>query len=273
MARFVWITALSLLAGVARADRVHLIDGAVIEGKVTRQGDRIVIELESGQLGLPADQVARIEPASSPVQQLEERRARLQPRDVAGRLALANYCRDHGMAAREQQLLREVIELAPDHAEARARLGYVQKDGRWIDHEQDLRERGLVQHEGRWLTREQVLEIERLRAEAQTAAHQRDKARAELESARTELERREQEASEAKTPASAEPPAAPAPPQQQQPVYVWSTPYAFKHHYDHDRRCPGPRCPSRAARPRTDGRPPWTIVGTRDPFDYLRWGP
>jgi hypothetical protein len=270
MARFVWIIALSLLAGVAHADRVHLVDGAVIEGKVTRQGDRVVIELESGELGLRADQVARIEPASSPVQQVEERRARLAPRDVAGRLALANYCRDYGMVAREQQLLREVIELAPDHAEARARLGYVQKDRRWVEREQDLRERGLVQHEGRWLTREQVLEIERLRAEVQTAAHQRDKARAELESARAELERREQEASEAAA-SSKPPPAEPARPPQQQPVYVWSVPYAFKH--DHDRRCPGPRCPSRAARPRTDGRPPWTIVGTRDPFDYLRWGP
>jgi hypothetical protein len=289
MARFAWIAAVgmapalhwgatamfSLLASVAHADRVHLVDGAVIEGKVTRQGDRVVIELESGQLGLPADQVARIEPASSPVQQLEERRARLQPRDVAGRLALANYCRDHGMVAREQQLLREVIELAPDHAEARARLGYVQKDRRWVEREQDLRERGLVQHEGRWLTREQVLEIERLRAEAQTAAHQRDKARAELESARAELERRERDASETETAASPQPPPAEPAPSPQQPVYVWSAPYAFRHDHDHDhdRRCPGPRCPSRAARPRTDGRPPWTIVGTRDPFDYLRWGP
>jgi len=32
--------------GLAQADRVHLVDGAVIEGKVTRHGGKVVVELE-----------------------------------------------------------------------------------------------------------------------------------------------------------------------------------------------------------------------------------
>jgi hypothetical protein len=267
MARFALLAAVLMFAAVARADRVHLLDGAVIEGKATREGDRVVIEVDSGRLALAADQVARIEPASSPVQQIEQRRARLEARDVAGRMALANYCRDHGMSAREHELLREVIELSPDHAEARARLGYVRDGGGWTTREQSLRAQGLVQHEGRWLTQQQVLEIERLRAQAQTASHERDKAQAELEAKRAELEVRKRElelAANAREPRVEEPP---------EPIYspvlAWPAWYAFIHH--HDRVCRGERCERRPPRkPRTDGRPAWPIVGTKDPFDYLR---
>lgn len=272
MARWSTIAALWLCAGAAHADRVHLVDGAVIEGKATREGDRVVIEVDSGNLALPADQVTRIEPAASPVQQVETQRAHLPPRDVARRLELANYCRDHGLTAREEQLLREIIDISPDHAEARTRLGYVRVDGVWMRREQSLRAQGLVQHEGRWLTREQLLELERLRAQAQTAANERDRAQAQLETARTELELRKQEA---ETAASTAPPAPAAETvaSAQPSVLLWSAPYPWlPYHYHHrEHACAGERCDRRSARkPRPDGRPHWPIVGTKDPFDYLR---
>ena len=101
----------------------------MIEGKATRKADQVLVEVESGQVGLPADEVARIEAGESPVQAFETKREALGPRDVEGRIALANYCRSRGMRGREEQLLREVLDLAPDHAEARERLGYVERDG------------------------------------------------------------------------------------------------------------------------------------------------
>jgi hypothetical protein len=267
MARFALLAAVWMCAAVAHADRVHLIDGAVIEGKATREGERVVIEVDAGRLTVPADQVARIEAASSPVQQFEQRRARLDARDVAGRIALANYCRDHGMGAREHELLREVIELSPDHAEARARLGYVRDGSAWMTREQSMRAQGLVQHEGRWLTREQVLELERLRAQTVAAAHERDKAKAELEAKRAELEIRKRELELGAAP---QPPRAEPPEPIYSPVLAWPGWYAFMHRHDHV--CRGERCERRAPRkPRPDdGRPAWPIVGTKDPFDYLR---
>lgn len=269
------IAAIWTWGAVAHADRVHLIDGAIIEGKAVRQGDRIVIEVDAGRVAVPAREVARIEPSASPLQQAEQRHAGLAPRDVAGRVALANFCRDHGLRAREAELLREVIELDSDHAEARARLGYVRSGETWASREQSLRAQGLVQHEGRWLTREQVLEIERLRAQAATAAHERDKAAAELAVARSELAQREQQAETASAATASGP--APAPRLATQahphvyapaPLLFWHAPYAHAHHHDHD--CGKERC-ERRARPRVrdDGRPPWPIVGVKDPFDYL----
>jgi hypothetical protein len=59
------------------------------------------------------------------VRRVAARYAQLKPGDVRGLLELADFCRDHGMPARERELLERVIEHAPDHAQGRARLGYV----------------------------------------------------------------------------------------------------------------------------------------------------
>jgi len=257
---------LCALGASARADRVHLTSGAVIEGKASVQGDRVVIELESGELGLPADAVARIETAPSPVQRLQARRDKLAAGDVAGRMELADYCRDHGMHGRERELLLEVIELAPDHAQARTRLGFVRSERGWIERAEQLRAQGMVEHEGRWLTREQVLEIERLRAQAEAAAHARDLARAELEVKRVELEAKKAEAAR-EAERAAEAPRAPAEPSvvytQVAPFYV--VPYSFLDDRRHVRRRPPRRTPAKPER-----RTPFPIVGVKDPFDYLR---
>ena len=248
----------------ARADRVFLTSGAVIEGKARAQGDRVVIELESGELRLPADAVAKIEPAPSPVQSYEARRKKLAPGDVAGRMELADYCRDHGMHGHERELLLEVIELGPDHAAARERLGYVRGAHGWIERDEQLRAQGLVEHEGRWLTREQALEIERLHAQAETAAHERDRARAELETKRVELETKkieaEREAKRGEAPPAAEPTV----------VYSQVAPLYFAPYWYFDDFAYVHRTPRRhAARP-GPRRTPFPIVGVRDPWDYLR---
>ena len=177
------------------------------------------------------------------------------------------------MRGREEQLLREVIELAPDHAEARERLGYIKRDGRWVEQEQELRAQGLVPFEGRWLTREQVVEIERLRTQATIAAREREKAEVELATAKADLESRKREADLAREKAAAEAAPESPPVTYATPVYSWGgwagRGRAHRHH-DRDRVCPGPRCPRKPWAKRTDGRPDWPIVGTKDPFDYLR---
>jgi hypothetical protein len=181
------------LAGTARADDVHLEGGTVIEGKVTRSGDKVTIELESGQITLSADSVRRIDKRESNVERYERMRAELKPGDVSGRLALANFCRDHEMRGREQELLREIIDRAPDHAHARQRLGYVKDDsGGWITREEQYRARGMVQRDGVWMTSERALELARLEQETRTAQRERERAEAQLEAERRAQERQAQ---------------------------------------------------------------------------------
>lgn len=60
----------------------------------------------------------------------EDRRATM-PDTVEGQLALANWCLDVNLPWQERAHLNRVIQLAPNHAEARERLGYVSINGGW----------------------------------------------------------------------------------------------------------------------------------------------
>jgi hypothetical protein len=260
-------------AAHAHADRIHLVGGTIIEGKATRQGDKVVVEVESGELALPADEVKRIEIAESDVQRADAMYGKLAPRDVEGLIAFANFCRDHGMGSREQMALERVIDVAPDHAQARARLGYVRANGAWIKREAQMREQGMVEYEGKWITRAELLQLERLHAEAETARLARDKAQADAKKAEAEAEaeraRTERTAAAAATPPLAVPVVPPY------PAYSWPAAYPVPYSYT----APGyGRCEhGRHGRGCSDEPPPpraphsvFPIPGARDPFVYFR---
>jgi hypothetical protein len=187
-----WITlliagSLCCVADGARADRVILATGSVLEGKATRVGEKVVVEVEAGRLTLSAGSVARIEPGEAPTEKVDERAQALAPNDVDGLIKLADYCRDHDMHAREQDLLRKVLAVAPDHPEARARLGYVRTETGWVTQDAHMRAQGMIKRDGRWLTPEQLLALQRLEAQTRVAQLERDKAQLEVERQRMRL--------------------------------------------------------------------------------------
>jgi hypothetical protein len=177
----------AFVPGAARADKVHLSGGAVLEGKVSQVGDKVLVEVEAGTLSVDARSVTRIERATSSVETFLARRAALAGGDVAGRLALADYCRAHEMFTRERELLREVIAIQPDHAQARARLGYVRVDHGWLTRDEQLAAQGLIKHGGVWLSPEQASRLREAELERQKAEIERQKAEAELQAKRAEL--------------------------------------------------------------------------------------
>jgi hypothetical protein len=76
--------------------------------------------------------------------------------DVAGQWAVAQWCREHGLTRQRNQHLRQILELDPNHIEARTALGYAQIGGRWITREDAMRERGYVLYRGEWCLSQQV---------------------------------------------------------------------------------------------------------------------
>jgi len=174
-------------SGVCKADRTYLVGGTVLEGKATRSGQRVVVEVESGEITLPASAVLRIERGESIVSRFEARRAALRPGDVKARLELADYCRDHGMRGRERALLVEILEVDESNASARARLGYVKTETGWATEAEVMRAKGLVLREGRWVTPAEARESERLQLEAMLVARRREDAEAELAAQRSRL--------------------------------------------------------------------------------------
>lgn len=250
--------ALGAQGALVRADDVHLAGGNVIEGKVVRDEGRVTIELESGRITLSADSVERIDRRESAVEHFERAHAALKTDDIKGRMALADYCRDHDMRTRERQVLQEVIERAPEHVDARTRLGYVKSEGTWITREAQYRAQGMVQVDGVWVTQERALELARLREQSQTAARERQRAELALEAERLALRRRELEA-EQKRAANERAVAA--------PVFVGPAAYGGYYYGGGGGFCgPGEHCRDAAVRGAPRGQP-FPINGVRDPRD------
>ncbi|HEX7672083.1 MAG TPA: hypothetical protein VF395_20955, partial [Polyangiaceae bacterium] len=167
--------------------------GTIIEGKATRKAGKVIVEVEAGEIALPADSVVRIEKTESVVSRFETRYAALAPGDAKARLGLADYCRDHDMHARERQLLQEVLDIDAQNAAARSRLGYVKTDTGWVTQADALRAKGLVQGDGQWVSPGEAREMERRDGEAQERARQRDAVDADLAAQRQRLAQREAE--------------------------------------------------------------------------------
>jgi hypothetical protein len=187
--------ALALSVGVACiagsapafADRTFLVGGTILEGKAVRKGDKVIVQLESGSITLPADSVERIERAESTVSKFDTMYAALPKGDVKARLALANYCRDHGMRVEERRVLLEVLDLDRENAIARAQLGYVKTDAGWVTQADAMRANGLVQREGQWVTPADAAELERQRIQREAAAERREADDRRLQTERMQL--------------------------------------------------------------------------------------
>ena len=113
-----------------------------------------------------------------------------------------------------------------------------------------------------------------MRTQSAIAAREREKAEVELATARVDLESRKREA-EAAQRSEQERPAVQPPVSYATPVYPWywgGHDLRDRRHRERDRDgdCPGPRCARKPFAKRPDGRRAWPIVGTKDPFDYLR---
>jgi hypothetical protein len=177
----------------ARADRVFLAGGTVLDGKAVRKGDKVVVRLESGEITVPADSVERIEKSESVVSHFDAMYGKLPKGNAKARLELADYCRDHAMRTEEHRLLLEVIDLDRDNASARARLGFVKSEGGWITEADAMRAKGMVEHDGQWMTQADVAQLERARVAREAAAERRESEEADLALRRQQLDAQQAE--------------------------------------------------------------------------------
>ena len=99
------------------------------------------------------DDVPQIMQRNDALAQYEEMRA-TSPKTIAGHWALATWCADNGLPDQQRAHLESVLNEAPDHAVARAVLGYRAIDGRWYGQaelEERRREQDLAQQaSSRW---------------------------------------------------------------------------------------------------------------------------
>jgi hypothetical protein len=188
------LAALALgLATPARADVVTLADGRVLEGSVRHEGATVIIRHKLGEVRVDAGQVVKIVETEDPWDELERLRGELSRGTADERYRFAVFCREHGFDDEARRAFLDVLRVDSDHPGARAALGYVRDEGRWVTLEDHNRALGLVLDHGEWVTPE--VKAKRAEDERQAALARQAAREAELAQARA---RREQERAEAR---------------------------------------------------------------------------
>ena len=141
------------LSGSACADVIEMKDGSTLEGEIlTQDGTTIRIRINaSAVVEIKAKDVRRIIAKPTRGQIYAKKHAALGAKDIAGRIELAKWCRKNFLPAKSRELFGEILKIDPDHAVARARLGYVRHKGQWVDEADYYKSIGYVRHRGRWV--------------------------------------------------------------------------------------------------------------------------
>lgn len=198
------LAAAASLMGSAVADEVVLRNGAKFSGAVREEGDRVLIEMDFGSMSFKKVDVLSITRGEDVIRGFEERAAKASGNKEL--VEVASWARANGLGRRADDLLNRVLQIDPDHAEARKSLGYERFEGRWLIGDALLVARGLVLVDGKWIPKEEAqrvlerqesakLEADRIDLERRIAdqQHQQEMVRIALERERIEMEKRDAE--------------------------------------------------------------------------------
>lgn len=186
-----------VLAAPAAADRILLKNGYTLEGTAVVQGEQILVRLATGTMTIPRSQVAEIVTAETPLDAFTRERAAVADDDLDGRVALGHRAVARGLHTTARDEWKAVLSRDPDHAGARAALGYVRHAGAWVTPDEQKALLGLVREGREWVNPEQARirqDDRRLDLDAARATVEREVLAAEAERLRAEAERLRAEA-------------------------------------------------------------------------------
>lgn len=142
------------------ADVVELATGGRIEGRIIESPngntDTFVVDLPGGgQVTVSRSHVSQVE-ATSATEAEYKKLAQASADTVEAHWELAEWCRERKLRDAAQQHLTRILELDPNHEQARAILGFRRMDGEWKTRDALMAARGMVMYEGRYVTRQHV---------------------------------------------------------------------------------------------------------------------
>ncbi|HQZ15824.1 MAG TPA: hypothetical protein PLD86_03025, partial [Vicinamibacteria bacterium] len=92
------LVTLTLLAGVANADVLHLRTGGRLDGVLVKEtAETLTIDVGMGQLSVPRSSVLRIERRESALSEYRTRLAALVPGDLRALMELARFAGENGL--------------------------------------------------------------------------------------------------------------------------------------------------------------------------------
>ena len=135
-------------------------DGERIIGELTNPDEKprtqYVIKLADGKTVTVAAKKMKNRRKARPEEAEYERRKATVANTVEAQWELAEWCRQHRMSSNRKTHLERIIQIDPDHKEARKGLGYQLVDGKWMTQEDIQASRGYFYYKGAWRTQQQI---------------------------------------------------------------------------------------------------------------------
>lgn len=145
----------ALLANAASADEVLLKTGGKLVGRAEKTGDEVVVKSPNGEIRLKAADVESITKGRTVWDDYADKLKDADDKDAAAQVKLGDWCKDQSLVREARKHWARAIEIDPDQADARKRLGFVRYDEKWLTEEQYYRARGFVREGGEWITSEE----------------------------------------------------------------------------------------------------------------------
>lgn len=156
-------------SSAAQADVFVLTTGGQVRGELLNKEEspRKTYQIKTpagGMLAVESDQVKEVVRQSEAEIKYDQIRSRFAD-TVAGQWEAAQWCRTHRLVPQRKAHLERIVELDPDHADARRALGFVKIQGRWTTQNEHMQASGMVRYKGSWRYPQEVELLERQQKE------------------------------------------------------------------------------------------------------------
>lgn len=160
---------LCALTSDGRGDVIQLRNGGEIRGEIDRQsvrdgGPLTITTLSGSEIVVERDAFTQYAFRPVRIEEFESRLRRIEP-SVEAYWELVEWCAQQRMTPQRNECLERIIELNPNHAEARRLLDHVEFKGEWMTREEMMRERGFVKYRNRYITEQELALIEKTQSE------------------------------------------------------------------------------------------------------------
>ncbi|QDU10658.1 HEAT repeat domain-containing protein [Gimesia aquarii] len=152
------------------ADLIKLKNGGEIRGKIvpfTKMGSketRIMKTLSGGSISIDAEHIEFITNRPLVIEEYETKSKNIED-TVEAHLKLAEWCSQNHLRAQRNQEMEQIIRLNPDHAKARASLGYTKRNGEWTTRDEVMRGNGYIKYKGRYVSSAELELLEKNEAD------------------------------------------------------------------------------------------------------------
>ena len=171
-------------AAMARADVISLKNGGEIRGLIQKNtrtpssnGSDVIVKTLGGSLITVAkSEIESIRRRRLILEEYESRR-RKAPDTVDGQWKLARWCRKQRLTLERRTHLKRIVELNPQHEQARRSLGHQKYDGVWMSREEYMKSQGQVLYRGRYVFPQELeqIKLDRLAKEGKREWHKKIK--------------------------------------------------------------------------------------------------